>query len=73
MININKTINKTLLVSYLKIEVSELILFTSCLFRVLLFDDTNNVIDVKFYKLEGDDYNKWNDDNYITEWIKSQI
>ena len=73
MININKTINKTLLVSYLKIEVSELILFTSCLFRVVLFDDTNNVIDVEFFKLEGNDYIKWNDDNYITEWIKSQI
>ena len=49
----NLTITKTSIIFNIKLEVIELILFESCEFRIILFDEQNNIIDVKFYKISG--------------------
>jgi len=69
----NLTITKTSIIANIKIEVSNLILFESCTFRTLLFDIDNNIIDIKFYTIDGSDYQNWNNDDYIVEWIKKQL
>ena len=42
----NLTITKTSIIFNIKLEVIELILFESCEFRIILFDEENNIIDV---------------------------
>lgn len=69
----NLTITKTSIIFNIKLEVIELILFESCEFRIILFDEENNIIDVKFYKISGEEYVNWNNDEYIVSWIKNKI
>jgi hypothetical protein len=64
---------KSNIVEKIKIEISNLILFESCLFRVILFDVENNIIDIKFITLEGEEYLHWNNDDYITDYIKNKL
>ena len=52
----------------------ELILFTSARFKVLLYDQDDNVMDIKIIQITGDDYLGWGgDDKYIKDWIITQL
>ena len=48
-------------------------LFQSVYVNIGLCDINHNIVDVKTYIIEGDEYNKWNDDSYLIEWIKNKI
>lgn len=66
-------INYTQEIKNIKIEISNLILFHSCSFRVILFNENQEIINIKFFTLEGDDYIQWNNDDFVVEWIKNQL
>lgn len=67
-------LTKTTTIKYLKIEISQLILFESCSFNVSLYDEEKNIIEMKFLKIENDAYKLWNaDDDYIITWIKEKV
>ena len=73
-IDVNYTLTKTTTIKYLKIEISQLILFESCSFNVYLHDDDKNIIEMRILKIEGDEYKLWNaDDDYIITWIKEKV
>lgn len=73
-IDANFTITKTTSIKYLKIEISQLILFESCSFNVYLYDEDKNIIEMKFLKIEGDEYKLWkNEDDYIINLIKEKV
>jgi len=70
----NITYTKTTTINKLKIEPFNLCLFESCSFNVFLFDENDNLIDLKTVILNGDEYELWNnDDSYIIEWVKSKL
>lgn len=53
-------------------------LFQSATLRVLLYaDDADTTIDrpieIKRYILTGEDYSKWTDDSYITNYVKRKL
>ena len=67
-------LTKTTSIKYLKIEISQLILFESCSFNVYLYDEDKNIIEMKFFKIEGDEYKLWkNEDDYIINLIKEKV
>ena len=49
-------------------------LFKFVRIAVILIDNDGNIIEQKFYRLEGDDYNNWsNDDTFIVNYVKKQL
>jgi hypothetical protein len=68
----NITINNTA-VSF-KIQVLELILYTSCSFRVIFYDDNSIPVDCKVLTISGYEYIDWTgSDTYVVNWIKTQL
>ena len=52
----------------------ELKLFESAKFKVLLYDQDDCVMDIKYFEISGDDYLQWTgDDKYIKDWIIAQL
>ena len=73
---IKKPITKTKvnIVSKIEISIVELILFKSVKVRVVLFDDNKNIINSNILTLTGQDYLNWkDDDNYIVDYVKTNI
>lgn len=67
-ININNTA-----VSF-KIEVLELILYTSCTFRVILYDINSIPVDCKVLTMSSYEYTDWQGtDTYAINWVKTQL
>ena len=74
LLTVNFQFTKTTTITNIKIEISQLILFESCSFNVYLYDDENNIIEFKTFKIEGDEYKLWkNEDDYIINWIKNKL
>jgi hypothetical protein len=73
-IDVNYTLTKSTVIKYLKIEISQLLLFESCSFNVSLYDENKNIIEMRFLKIEGDEYKLWNaDDEYIINLVKEKV
>jgi hypothetical protein len=52
------------------VEVNKLTLFSSVDLRIMLFDESGNLIRCDYLTLKDDDYKKWtNDDEYIFTYI----
>jgi hypothetical protein len=73
-IPINYTFTETLTTTSMKIEITQLILFTSCQFRVTLFNDNNEIVKCQILNMGLGDYQQWQDnDGYVVQWVKSQL
>jgi len=61
-------------INQFKVEVSQMILFQSVSLNVILYDADEKFVCVKSYRLEGDDYKAWSDDDkYIVDFIREQL
>lgn len=59
-------------INQFKVEVSQLILFTSVSLNVILYDADEKFVCVKMVRLEGEDYEAWtNDDSYIIKYVRN--
>jgi len=74
-IPINYTLTQTSTITSMKIEISQLILFSSCQFRVYLFDDNNEIVKCQILNMSGADYQAWTgcNDEYAIVFIKNQL
>ena len=73
-IDTNFIYTKTSTIKYIKIEVFQMILFDSCSFNIFLYDENKNIIEMKFIKLEDENYKLWaNDDEFILNFIKKEL
>jgi len=74
LIPINHTFTETLTTASMKIEITQLILFTSCQFRLTFFDENNNPVKCQLLNMSGVDYQSWEaNDQYVIQWVKSQL
>lgn len=56
------------------VSISDLVLFSSCTVCVILYDTEDKAYDNRIYKLDGQDYLNWNnDDKYIIDWVKAKL
>lgn len=68
----NISINNTA-VSF-KIEVLELILYTSATFRIILYDNNNIPLECKILFMSGFEYQDWKgSDTYVINWVKMKL
>ena len=57
-----------------KVEVLELILYTSATFRVTFYDVNNVPVDCKVLTMGGFEYQDWQGtDTYALNWIRTQL
>lgn len=47
--------------------------FNSATMSVMLLDVSDSVVDGLYLTLEGEEYNAWNSDQYLVDWVKVQI
>lgn len=74
LIPINYTYTETMTSTSMKIEITQLILFTSCQFRVTFFDENNNPVKCQILNMGLGDYQQWQDnDGYVIQWVKTQL
>jgi hypothetical protein len=58
----------------MKIEITQLILFTSCQFRVIFSDENDNPVKCVILNMSGADYQAWEaNDQYVIQWVKAQL
>ena len=56
------------------IDILEMILFTRVTINVVLYDNNDRVVRGRIFTLEGDDYQKWsNDDQYIVDYVTERL
>jgi hypothetical protein len=68
----NITINNTAF--SFKVEVLELVLYTSATFRVTFYDANNVPVDCKILTMSGYEYTDWQGtDTYALNWIRTQL
>ena len=73
-IPINYTFTETAIITSMKIEITQLILFSSCQFRVYLFDQDDNVVKCQILTMSGAEYQGWEaNDQYVIQWVKTQL
>lgn len=61
-------------INQFKVEVSQLILFTSVSLNVILYDADDKFVCVKSVRLEGADYEAWSeDDSYIIKYVRTLL
>jgi hypothetical protein len=61
-------------INQFKVEVSQLILFTSVSLNVILYDADEKFVCVKMVRLDGDDYTAWqDDDSYIIKYVRNVL
>lgn len=74
-IPINYTFTETLTTTSMKIEITQLILFTSCQFRITFFNENNNPVKCQILNMTGADYQGWTgcNDEYAIVFIKNQL
>ena len=67
-------IKKEQKINQFKVEVSQLILFTSVSLNVILYDSDEKFVCVKMVRLDGDDYTAWqDDDSYIIKYVRNVL
>ena len=73
-IPINYIFTETTTTTSMKIEITQLILFTSCQFRVIFFDENNNPVKSQILNMSGAEYQGWEaNDQYVLQWVKIQL
>jgi len=73
-IPINYTLTQTSTITSMKIEITQLILFTSCQFRVTFFNENNEIVKSQILNMGLGDYQQWSsNDEFIVQWVKSQL
>jgi hypothetical protein len=73
-IPINYSFTQTTNITSMKIEITQLILFTSCQFRVSFFDESGSLIKSQILNMGLGDYQQWQDnDQYVIQWVKTQL
>jgi hypothetical protein len=73
-IPINHTFTETMTITSMKIEITQLILFTSCQFRVIFLDQDETPVKCQILTMSGVDYQSWEaNDQYVIQWVKSQL
>ena len=73
-IPINYTLTQTSNITSMKIEITQLILFTSCQFRVTFFNENNEIVKSQILNMGLGDYQQWQDnDQYVIQWVKTQL
>jgi hypothetical protein len=73
-IPINFTLTETSNITSMKIEITQLILFTSCQFRVTFFDENGYVVKCQILNMSGADYQAWEaNDQYAIQFVKNQL
>ena len=61
-------------INQFKVEVSQLILFTSVSLNIILYDADDKFVCVKSVRLEGTDYEAWSeDDSYIIKYVRQML
>ena len=73
--NIQPTTQTTsVIITSFKVEINNLILFTSANFRILLYNAEGNVVNIVFVDMIGDDYTKWsNNDEYVYQFVAEKL
>lgn len=57
-----------------KVEVLELVLYTSATFRVIFYDANSVPVDCKILTMSGYEYTDWQGtDTYALNWIRTQL
>ena len=73
-IPINYTLTQTSTITSMKIEITQLILFSSCQFRVTFFNENNEIVKSQILNMGLGDYQQWSsNDEFIVQWVKSQL
>lgn len=73
-IPINYTLTQSSNITSMKIEITQLILFTSCQFRVTFFDENGNIAKSQILNMNGAEYMAWEaNDQYVIQWVKNQL
>jgi len=73
-IPINYTFTETMTTTSMKIEITQLILFTSCQFRITFFSQDETPVKCVILNMGLGDYQQWQDnDEYVVNWVKSQL
>jgi hypothetical protein len=73
-IPINFTLSQNFNITNMRIEITQLILFTSCQFRVSFFDENSELVKSQILNMSGSDYTFWEgNDQYVIQWVKSQL
>ena len=58
----------------ISIAIDELILNSHARITVSFIDENDRVVDNKFLKMEGSDYDAWGtDDEYVKTWVLTQL
>ena len=73
-IPVNYTLTQTSNITSMKIEITQLILFASCQFRVTFFDENSNLVKSQILNMGGAEYQGWEaNDQYVIQWVKNQL
>jgi hypothetical protein len=58
----------------IQIIIEELVLNSHAQITVSFLDENDGVVDNKYLKMEGTDYDGWGtDDNYVKTWVLAQL
>ena len=73
--NIQPTTQTTsVTITSFRVEVRELILFTSAKLRIALCNEEEQFINYAFIDMIGDDYTRWsNDDEYVYQFVAEKL
>ena len=68
-------IEKVVRSEMIKFSINNLIVtpFNQATMSVMLADMSDAVVDGMYLILEGEEYNAWNSDEYLIDWVKVQI
>ena len=71
---INHTFTETMTITSMKIEITQLILFSSCQFRITFLDQNETPVKCQILTMSGSEYTFWEgNDQYVVQWVKSQL
>jgi hypothetical protein len=73
--NLDQPIEKIVKSEMIKFSINNLVVtpFNQATMSVMLVNLENAVVDGMYLILEGEEYNAWNSDQYLIDWVKVQI
>lgn len=61
-------------ITNMRIDVTQLILFSSAQFRITFYDENNNIVKCQILMMSGTEYQFWEgNDTYVVQWVKTQL
>jgi hypothetical protein len=66
-------ITRSVLLGQALIWVKQVKLFEFAIIEVRLMDDFDKTWDVFTYKIEGQEYLNWQNDQYIIDWVRNKL